>query len=204
MTSRKAPGPQRSCIACRREDDQATFIRFVLAPDGTVTPDLGHKLPGRGAYTCQSRRCVHDAVARRQFNRAFKGSHVMAPDLQSLTTLLQESMEQRIGNYLALATKAGATLSGGEAVERCLKGAASPSLLVLATNIAPGSAEKLVFLAAQGAVPVLRVLTKEELGQYVGKESDRSAVAVVSDGFAQSLVKEFERYRNYLEEESGR
>ena len=48
------------------------------------------------------------------------------------------------------------------------------------------------------------MLSKELLGQLVGKESDRSAVAVMSDGFAWSLVKEIERYRNYLEEESGR
>jgi ribosomal protein L7Ae-like RNA K-turn-binding protein len=79
-----------------------------------------------------------------------------------------------------------------------------PRLLVLATDISAAIAEKLYGLAARVAVPVVQVLSKEQLGHLVGKESDRSAVAVVSDGFAQSLVKEFERYRNYLEEESGR
>ncbi len=203
MKSQDGTGPKRSCIACRREGDKGTFIRFVLAPDGTVTPDLEGKLPGRGAYTCQSRHCVLEAVTRRQFNRAFKGT-TAAVDVQSLAALLQKSMEQRIGGYLALANKAGATVSGGEAVERSLKGIKAPRLLVLATDVSTASADRLARMAARSAVPVVRVLSKELLGQLMGKESDRSAVAVLSDGFAQSLVKEFERYRNYLEEESGR
>ena len=193
-------GPQRSCIACRRTGDKGTFLRFVLAPDGTVTPDLEGKLPGRGAYLCQSRRCVQDAIAKRQFSRAFKG--MAAVDGPSLTGLLQQIMEQRISGYLALANKAGATTSGGEAIERSLKGTKLPRLLVLATDISPAIAEKLAGIAARSAVPVVKVLSKDILGQLVGKESDRSAVAVMSDGFAQSLVKEIERYRSYLEEES--
>lgn len=196
-------GPQRSCIACRRTGDKGTLLRFVLAPDGTVTPDLEGKLPGRGAYLCQSRRCVQDAVAKRQFNRTFKGA-AAAVDGPALTALLQHIMEQRISGYLALANKAGATVSGGEAIERSLKGAKLPCLLVLATDISPAIAEKLAGIAARSAVPVVKVLSKDILGQLVGKESDRSAVAVMSGGFAQSLVKEIERYRNYLEEESGR
>ena len=30
--------------------EEARLIRFVAAPDGTVTPDLGRKLPGRGMW----------------------------------------------------------------------------------------------------------------------------------------------------------
>ena len=196
-------GPKRSCIACRKEGDKKTFLRFVLAPDGTVTPDLEAKLPGRGAYTCKSRRCVLEAAVRRQFSRAFKGE-AAAVDGPSLAILLQQIMEQRISGYLSLANKAGVTVSGGEAIERTLKGKKIPRLLVLATDISTAIAERLKGMAARAAVPVVQVLSKDLLGQLAGKESDRSAVAVLSDGFACSLVKEIERYRNYLEEESGR
>ncbi|MDD2583276.1 MAG: DUF448 domain-containing protein [Desulfuromonadaceae bacterium] len=203
MSFQAGPGPQRSCIACRREGDKGTFLRFVLAPDGTVTPDLEEKLPGRGAYTCQSRRCLLEAVTRKQFSRSFKGA-VTAVDGQALNALLLQIMEQRIGGYLSLANKAGATVSGGDAIERSLKGGKLPKLLVLATDISTSIADKLKGMAARAAVPVVWGLSKDLLGQLVGKESDRSAVAVSSSGFAQSLVKEIERYRNYLEEESGR
>jgi predicted RNA-binding protein YlxR (DUF448 family) len=196
-------GPQRSCIACRREADKACLIRFVLAPDGTVTPDLESRLPGRGAYTCQSRRCVIDAVNRRQFSRAFKGNSG-AVDARVLSELIEQLMEQRIGGYLSLANKAGVIVSGGEAIERSLKGNKPPKLLVLATDISTVIGEKLKNMASRASVPFVQVLSKELLGRLVGKESDRSAVAVASEGFTQSLIKEFERYRNYLEEESGR
>lgn len=195
--------PQRSCIACRRELDKAALLRFVCAPDGTVTPDLEGKLPGRGAYTCRSRSCLLRAASRQGFARAFKGR--AAPvDGEALAALVQQIMERRIGSYLALATKAGATISGGEGVERVLRGGSSPALLVLAIDISPTIAEKLRGLAMRSAVPVEQVLVKEQMGHLLGKESDRSAVAVMSVGFAQSLIKECERYRMYLEEESGR
>jgi predicted RNA-binding protein YlxR (DUF448 family) len=203
MTSPSATGPKRSCIACRREGGKGTFLRFVLAPDGTVTPDIEEKLPGRGAYTCQSRRCLLDAVKRRQFSRAFKGV-AAAVDGQVMDDLLQRIMKQRIAGYLSLANKAGTTVSGGDAIEKSLKGSHLPRILVLATDTSPSIAEKLTGMATRVAVPVVQVLSKELLGQLMGKESDRSAVAVSSSGFAQSLMKEIERYRNYLEEESGR
>lgn len=203
MASQSATGPKRSCIACRREGEKGTFLRFVLAPDGAVTPDIEEKLPGRGAYTCQSRRCLLDAVKRRQFSRAFKGV-AAAVDGQVMDELLQQIMKQRIAGYLSLANKAGTTVSGGDAIERSLKGSHLPRILVLATDTSPAIAEKLAGMATRAAVPVVQVLSKEVLGQLMGKESDRSAVAVSSSGFAQSLMKEIERYRNYLEEENGR
>lgn len=203
MAEQPESGPRRSCIACRREGDKDSFLRFVLAPDGTITPDLEWKLPGRGAYVCQSRRCLLDAVSRRQFGRAFKGAAATV-DGRELSELLKRIMEQRIGSYLALATKAGTTISGGEAIERSLKGNSRPRLLVLATDISPAIGERLGSIATRFAIPLIQVLSKDLLGQLVGKESDRSAVAVLSDGFARSLNKEIERYRKYLEEESGR
>ncbi|MGE0156550.1 MAG: DUF448 domain-containing protein [Geobacter sp.] len=196
-------GPQRSCIACRREGDKASFLRFVLAPDGSVTPDLEEKLPGRGAYTCVARSCLLEAVKKRQFGRSFKGA--AAPvDGAALDSLLQEQMERRISGYLALANKAGVATSGGEAVERTIKGSNRPNLLVLSEDISPAIGEKLEGLAQRAGVPVMRALTKETLGMLLGKESDRSAVAIMSPGFGQSLIRELVRYRNYLEEDSGR
>ena len=201
---REAPGgPQRSCIACRRMGERSSFLRFVLAPDGTVTPDMEGKLPGRGAYTCISRHCLLEAVKKRQFGRAFKGA-AAAFDGTAMDHLLQEQMQRRISGYLALANKAGAAVSGGEAIERSLKGASAPHLLILAEDISPVIGEKLEGIANRAGITVARVLTKEALGMLLGKESDRSGVAITSPGFGQSLVREIVRYRNYLEEENGR
>lgn len=203
MSRVERTAPQRSCIACRREGDKATFLRFVLAPDGGIAPDIEDKLPGRGAYTCISRRCLQDAVKRRQFGRSFKGA-VAAVDGEALDRLVVSLMERRISGYLALANKAGAAVSGGDAVERTLRATPPPGLLVLASDISAAIAEKLEGLALRVGSAVQRALTKEALGHLLGKESDRSAVAITSPGFSQSLIKEIARYRDYLKEESGR
>lgn len=203
MVKQCKPGPQRSCIACRREGDKKSFLRFVPAPDGMITPDLDQKLPGRGAYTCQSAHCLREAIKRRQFSRAYKGT-AAAPSAEELPEMVIALMEQRIGGYLSLANKAGMIVSGGEAVERSLRSTQPPQLLVLADDVSPAIGDKLRGTAERAGVPVLRVLSKSLMGQLSGKESDRSAVAIMSPGFAQSLCREIERYRNYLKEESGR
>ncbi len=203
MTDQRKPGPQRSCIACRREGEKKSFLRFVPAPDGTITPDLDQKLPGRGAYTCQSAHCLREAIKRRQFSRAYKGAIALPPS-EKLSELVVAMMEQRIGGYLSLANKAGMIITGGEAVERTLRSTKPPKLLVLAGDVSSAIGDKLRGVAERAAVPVLQVLSKGLMGQLSGKESDRSAVAILSSGFAQSLCREIERYRNYLEEESGR
>lgn len=203
MAARPVEVPLRSCIACRREADKSTLLRFVRGPDGTVVPDLEQKLPGRGAYTCQSRSCLLQAVARRGFSRAFKGEASLDAT-QELASLVQQLIERRIGGYLALAAKAGALVSGSDAVERALKGSRPVYLLVLTTDISPSIADKWRGMADRSHLPVVQVLDKETVGQLVGKDGDRSAVVVLSEGFARSLIRECERYRMYLEEESGR
>jgi uncharacterized protein len=202
MSQKDGTGPQRSCIACRRQGIKERFYALCWPRMARLLRIWKESCPVVAPIPLPIRRCVLDAVAKRQFSRAFKGmaAEVDGPAL----ALLQQIMEQRISGYLALANKAGATVSGGEAIERSLKGAKLPRLLVLATDISPAIAEKLVGMAARAAVPVVTGAVQGSLGQLVGKESDRSAVAVMSDGFAWSLVKEIERYRNYLEEESGR
>jgi len=203
VVNRPAAAPQRSCTACRREADKAVLLRFVCAPDGTVVPDLEQKLPGRGAYTCLSRSCLLQAVARRGFQRAFKGRAGIT-DGQELAGMVQQQMERRISGYLSLAAKAGALVSGSESVERALKGAKPVYLLVLAGDISPAIADKWQSMADRLQLPVVQVFNKDAVGQLMGKDSERSAVVVMSDGFARSLIRECERYRTYLEEESGR
>jgi uncharacterized protein len=48
------------------------------ADGGTVVADPEARLPGRGAYTCRTRRCVDQAARRGGFNRAFRRA-VTAP-----------------------------------------------------------------------------------------------------------------------------
>ena len=55
---RKGAAPERTCIATRTRRPASELIRFALAPDGTVTPDLARKLPGRGVWVTATREAV--------------------------------------------------------------------------------------------------------------------------------------------------
>ena len=39
---------ERTCIVTRETQPVDALIRFVVAPDGAVVPDLRRRLPGRG------------------------------------------------------------------------------------------------------------------------------------------------------------
>jgi uncharacterized protein len=46
----------------------------VVLIEGRCVPDLRGTLPGRGAYVHPRIACLDQAVRRRAFNRAFRGS----------------------------------------------------------------------------------------------------------------------------------
>ena len=45
-----ADGPVRRCVVSGKTGPRDSFLRFVVAPDGTLTPDIEGKLPGRGLW----------------------------------------------------------------------------------------------------------------------------------------------------------
>ncbi|SEQ13814.1 YlxR family protein [Microlunatus flavus] len=64
-------GPVRTCVGCRRRDDQAALLR-VVAGGTSVLVDARHRSPGRGAYLHPEPACVAAAVKRRAFARALR------------------------------------------------------------------------------------------------------------------------------------
>lgn len=190
--------PQRSCLACREIKDKASLLRFVLAPDRTVVPDLQQKLPGRGVYTCMKGSCLNRAAVKKQFSRGFKGE-VLGAEAETLTRQVTEKLEERIASYLSLANKGGKIASGSDQVmDKLKKGGAG--ILFLATDISTDIGEKFRGVARLKEVRCMSLFTKERLGALIGKEI-RSVLAVLDSGFVGSLVLEMEKYRNFFEEE---
>ena len=189
---------QRSCLACREVRDKGSLLRFVLAPDRTLVPDLQQKLPGRGAYTCLKRSCLRQAAQKKQFARGFKGE-VLGAEPDFLVAQVTQKLEERIASYLSLANKAGKAVSGSDQVmEKLKKGGAA--LLFIATDISVDIGEKFRAVAQLKGVPCVALFTKERLGELIGKEL-RSVIAVSDSGFAGSIGLETEKYRNFFEEE---
>ncbi|HMR49275.1 MAG TPA: DUF448 domain-containing protein [Arachnia sp.] len=72
--------PQRTCIACRRRDDQSALIRLVRQGESVVDA-TAPRLPGRGAYVHPG--CVGLLEPRKAIRRTFGAAAVLEPGLSA-------------------------------------------------------------------------------------------------------------------------
>jgi uncharacterized protein len=114
---RIAPGSERLCAATGAVTPVADMIRFVVAPDGSVVPDLKRRLPGRGIWITATRPALGSALARKAFGRSFKREVRVAGDLVESTERL---LEHAALDALAMAHKARRTIIGFAKVEAAL------------------------------------------------------------------------------------
>ena len=190
-------GPQRSCIYCRTVRNKEELLRFVLAPDRILVPDLQVKLPGRGAYTCMSIACLKGAADKKQFSRVFKGE-VMEADAVGLVSQVAARLEARIASYLSLANKAGKVVSGTDMVLEAMKHRPL-GIIFIAADISEDIGHKVKSQADRFGVGYIANFDKDRLGALIGKGL-RSVVAIEKGGFVRSLKLEMEKYRNFFEE----
>jgi predicted RNA-binding protein YlxR (DUF448 family) len=67
----ESAGPVRTCVGCREKAPIGRLLR-VVARDGAVVPDAGHRLTGRGAHLHPDPACLQRAERRRAFPRALR------------------------------------------------------------------------------------------------------------------------------------
>ena len=63
--------PVRTCVGCRQRAAAGELLR-VVARDGALVPDPGHREPGRGAHLHPVAACLDLAEKRRSFPRALR------------------------------------------------------------------------------------------------------------------------------------
>ncbi|HEX7188890.1 MAG TPA: YlxR family protein [Actinomycetes bacterium] len=63
--------PVRTCVGCRERADASELLR-VVARSGALVPDVGRRMPGRGAHLHRDRGCLELATRRRAFPRALR------------------------------------------------------------------------------------------------------------------------------------
>jgi uncharacterized protein len=107
----------RMCIVTRVVKPEDELIRFALAPDGSVVPDLKRKLPGRGVWVSLDRKTLGDAIKRNMFSKGFGAEAKAGPELADMVggLLRKETLAA-----LSLTRKAGLGLSGFMKVEEAL------------------------------------------------------------------------------------
>jgi predicted RNA-binding protein YlxR (DUF448 family) len=165
--------PERLCLATRQVKPTAELLRFVVAPDGAIVPDLAGNLPGRGAWVTATRDALATALRSNAFGRAFRGKGTAAPDLADRVERL---LERAALESLSLVNKAGQVLFGFAKVEAALA-EGRLSALVQAREAAADGVAKLSGALARGEragkpAPVrVRGLSGEQLDLAFGRSN---------------------------------
>lgn len=166
------PGTARMCALTRQVRPVGELIRFVLSPDGTITPDLKRKLPGRGLWLSGTRKSVADAAKRGTFAKGFKrecrASATFTEDVERL--LLQSSLDA-----LAILAKGRQVVSGFTKVESALKQGVVVALIHASDGADDGLRKLSGLLPAppidrpDATFPVINLLSSDELDLALGR-----------------------------------
>ena len=178
-------GPLRRCVVTRERLPKERMIRFVVAPNGAVLPDLGAKLPGRGIWLSARGDVLETARVRGAFAKAARRQVDVAPDL---STVLRDGLTRRIGELLGLARRAGQAVSGFAKAREWLS-AGRAGLVVQASD---GSVDERARMVGNRTVPVVTPLDGATLGGVFGRER-AVHVAVAPGRLAEALQVDAER-----------
>jgi uncharacterized protein len=164
-------GAERLCAATHELKPVDAMIRFVVAPDGIVVPDLKRRLPGRGIWITATREALGTAIARKAFARGFKRDVRIAPDLLQTT---EELMERAALQALAMAHKAGTVAIGFAKTDVALARARVRGL-INAREAAPDGTNKLAATLQRredgGEIAVIGSLASAQLDLALGRSN---------------------------------
>ena len=191
-------GSLRLCAVSRTQRPPDDLIRFVLAPDGSIVPDLARRLPGRGVWVEATREAVTAAVRSKVFAKSLK-QRVSTPD--DLPGLVERLLAKRLAEALSLANKAGLLVAGFAKVEGLLD-QRRVAVLVHASDAAPDGVAKLdrkfkaLIGIEQAEKSAVSELTSAELSLAIGRLNVVHAAAS-EGGASQRIVQEAVRLRRY-------
>jgi len=149
--------------------EEARLIRFVAGPDGSVVPDLGRKLPGRGLWVEASRASVDQAAAKNLFARAAKAKLAAPP---GLSDLVERLLVRRCLDQLGLARREGVLISGFEKGLAAVRSGKAAWLIEASDGSPDGRGKLLAAVARQSPPPqVCGAFSAEELGLALGREN---------------------------------
>jgi hypothetical protein len=157
------PMRERKCIVTGAGLPEARLVRFALAPDGRVVPDVAAKLPGRGIWVAADREAIAKAVEKHLFARAAKTSAVADA---ALPGLVENRLLARMLDLIGLARRAGDLVLGFDKIETALRGPRPPAVLIEAADAGADGTRKLKAAAqAKGIYPfVIGCFSSAELG----------------------------------------
>jgi predicted RNA-binding protein YlxR (DUF448 family) len=184
----------RTCIATGEEKPKAALIRFVIALDGALTPDLGERLPGRGLWVSADRAALEKAVKRNAFAKAAKRAVAVAPDLPARVA---EGLRRRALDGLGLGRRAGALIAGRDKVEQALRQRGRDiAALIEATDGSPRERSKVRGLAPVG-IALLDEVEAADLQAICGTLGPLVHGVLLKTGVTEKILADWQRWRAF-------
>jgi len=175
------------CIVTRSVRPVNELVRFVVAPDRTVVPDLKGRLPGRGVWVTATADAIDVAEKRKLFARGFHEPATVVPGLAART---DERMTAALIGALGLARKAGTVVTGFAKVEAALASGTAIGIFH-ATEAAEDGVRKLDAAAQRSGrprPPAIRLLSSEELDLALGGANVIHA-ALLAGGASEAVLE---------------
>lgn len=188
-------GPMRKCIATGEVRPKDELIRFVIAPDDGVTPDLAGKLPGRGLWVAANRQALDEACKRKSFSRAARRQVDIPRDL---TDRVESLLARRCIDLLSLARRAGEAVTGFEKAGAALK-SGKAAIYVSARDAGLDGVGKLDRQrggAGNLDCPRVDCLGREELGRAFGRDEAVHCV-LMRGGLSDAFLREVKRLSGF-------
>jgi predicted RNA-binding protein YlxR (DUF448 family) len=165
MTEPLAAGAnERTCIVSRRALPKHAMVRFVIAPNGSVVPDIAERLPGRGLWVSAAREAVVTASTRGHFAKAARRAVSADP---GLADEVERQLAARALSLLGFARRAGAIAFGHDRVREMIE-SGRVGLLIEASDASPGSRARMT--ARADDVPQVALFSRAELGAPLGRD----------------------------------
>ncbi len=187
--------PERRCVVTGEVQPKAGLIRFVLSPDGIVTPDLACKLPGRGIWVTATKDCLAKAATKGLFAR---GAKAAAQVPEGLADMVTAGMARRVVDLISLERKAGYAICGFEKVKGWLADGKAKVLLQASDGSDRGKGK----LWTPEGGRWFGCLTANELGQAFGRDSVVHA-ALAAGGLTKRVVEEAAKLNGLRQTDGG-
>lgn len=155
----------RRCVATGEILPRDELIRFVISPDGELTPDFDNKLPGRGYWVKPQQAVLMKAFKDNIFAKLARQPVTIAPALFDRVISLARSA---CINSLGLARRAWQLEMGYEHVRQAMV-VGKAGLVLIARNAPTDFAQKLE--SVRGQTPFVDLFTTAEISAALGRES---------------------------------
>ena len=181
-------GPHRRCLVSAAVRPRAQLVRFVISPDGEVTPDVAQRLPGRGFWLSADRDMIDRACAKKVFAKAVR-AQVAVPG--TLADDVERLLVHRCQELIGLARRARQAVCGYVQTREWLERGAAVVLL----SAGDGSEDQRQKMRGPaGTTAVIDALSAQELGVAYGR--DRVVHGALAPGkLATGLLHEARRLK---------